>query len=387
MVMVLFAVKIMAGIFSGWLMRNSMNSDTWIYHRDALVEYHLLFTNPSEYFTNLFYTGYQYGYDGVLQFHDSYWNDLKTNLMVKFVSVLHIFSFGHYYVNVVLYNFLVFFGNIALFRIFSNIYQNRDKLLVVTCFLLPSFLLFSSTLHKEGLIFAAISITCYCFYTFIKFTGFSKRKILLVVLLFLLIFFFRSYIIIILIPALFAWFIAERKKYPPIMIYSLIFSAGIFVFFITPYFLPTVDFPQLVIQKQLDFLSLERANSYIGIKPLLPDYKSFLTNAPQALNHTLLRPYIGDYKLSLPLIPFIVELMLYQLLFILFLFFRNKSAVDKPFIFFCIFFSLFILLIIGYTVPVLWAIVRYRAIYFPFLLTPILCEIDYRKIATFLQIK
>jgi len=141
-----------------------------------------------------------------------------------------------------------------------------------------------------------------------------------------------------------------------------------------------------VIQKQSDFLSLERANSYIGIKTLSPDFKSFLNNLPQALSHTLLRPYIGDFKLSLPLIPFIAELMLYQLLFILFLFFRIKDVPNRSFIFFCIFFSLFILLIIGYTVPVLWAIARYRAIYLPFILTPVVCGINYKKMSAYFKL-
>ena len=386
-VIALFVIKIIAGIFSGWMLRNDVNSDTWIYHKDALAEYHLLFNNPSEYFTNLFYTGYQYGYDGVLQFHNSYWNDLKTNLMVKFVSVLHIFSFGHYYVNVVLYNFLVFFGHVALFRTFSNVFKNSGKVLLFTCFLLPSLLLFSSTLHKEGLIFSAISITCYCFYKIVNFTGFVKSKVFMVLLFLLLIFLFRSYIIIVFIPALFAWYISYRKKYSPAIIFSLIFIAGILIFFITPYFLPSFNLPRLVVQKQTDFLSLGKANSSIEVNNLLPDFKSFLMNSPQALNHTLLRPCMADYSLSLPLVPFIAELLLYQLLFILFLFFRNRQIVDKCFILFSISFSLFVLLIIGYTVPVLWAIIRYRSIYLPFLLTPIFCSIDYKKIQRFIQVK
>ena len=170
------------------------------------------------------------------------------------------------------------------------------------------------------------------------------------------------------------------------MVFSLVFLAGTLIFFITPLIFPAINLPQLVTQKQSDFLSLERANSYIGIKPLSPNFKSFLSNLPQALSHTLFRPYIGDYKLSLPLIPFIAELILYQLLFILFLFFRSKCVAERSFILFCIFFSLFILLIIGYTVPVLWAIARYRAIYLPFLLTPVICGIDYKKIATIFKL-
>ena len=386
LIVALFVLKVMAGVSCGWVMRNDINSDTWTYHKDALTEYHLLFTNPSAYFTNIFYTGYQYGYDGVLQFHNSYWNDLKTNLVVKFVSVLDIFSFGNYYINVLLYNFLVFFGHIALFRVFRQAYKNKTFILVASCFLLPSLLVFSSILHKEGLIFTSISFICYFFYTSFKLGNFTKKKIVLSLLSLIIIFLFRSYILIVLIPTLFAWLIANKKNYSPVLVFALVFTVSIFLFFNISYILPSVNLPQLVMQKQADFLGLAKANSFIGVHSLYPSFKSFVSNAPQAFNHTLLRPYFGDYSLSKPLLPFIAELFLYQILFILFLFFRNKETTDKAFLCFSISFTLMILIIIGYTVPVLWALIRYRSIYLPFLLIPLFCNIDWHKIKLFLKI-
>lgn len=383
----LFLLKISAGVIAGWMMKNDPKTDSWGYHKDALAEYHLLFTNPSEYFNNLFYTGYQHGYDGVLQFHNSYWNDLKTNLMVKVVSVMHLFSFGHYYVNVVLYNFLVFFGHIALFRLFQNVFKNRKNEILAGVFLLPSLLLFSSTIHKEGLIFAAISIACYLFYTAIHFSGFTEKKIFTIVATFLFIFFLRSYIFIGLIPCLLAWFISAKRTYNFKKVFSLVFLTGIALFFIMPYFLPAVNIPQLFVEKQADFFSLGKANSSIALDTLSPNLKSFFINAPQAAGHVLLRPYPLDYFLSRPLLPFILEIMLYQILFIVWMFFKRKEKVDKPLIVFFISFSLIILLIIGYTVPVLWAIVRYRSIYLPFLITPLICSIDHKKMGELLNIK
>lgn len=374
-------------MFSGWMLRNNPNSDTWGYHKDALVEYRLLFTHPSEYFTNLFYTGYQYGYDGILQFHNSYWNDLKTNLMVKFVSGLHFFSFGHYYVNVVLYNFLVFFGHIALVRMFQKFFKDKNTILIITCFLLPSLLLFSSAIHKDGLIFAAISITCYCFYDLISRPVFSNRKMLMVILSVLFIFLLRSYILIVLIPALTGWYVTYKMKYYPAIVFSLVLILGVVIFFNINYFFPSLNMPQMVVQKQADFFGLGKANSSIEISELTPTFRSFIRNAPEAISHTMLRPYFRDYFISRPLLPFIFELIVYQFLFILFLFFRRNEPMNKPFIFFCISFSIIILLIIGYIVPVLWAIVRYKSIYLPFLLTPLICGVDFKKLQSFLFIK
>jgi cadmium resistance protein CadD (predicted permease) len=65
---------------------------------------------------------------------------------------------------------------------------------------------------------------------------------------------------------------------------------------------------------------------------------------------------------------------------ILCLFYRDKSIkVDKPTILFCIFLGLSLLLIAGYTITFSGAIVRYRSVVFPFLITPLLCAIDWKS--------
>ena len=46
-----------------------------------------------------------------------------------------------------------------------------------------------------------------------------------------------------------------------------------------------------------------------------------------------------------------------------------------------------VLLIIGYTVPVIWAIIRYRSIYLPFIITPLLCNLNKEKILALIQSK
>ena len=137
-IVILFLSKVSAGLISGRISEHAPSMDTWLYHHEALIEYHLLFDNPVAYFTNIFQSGYEHTYQGVLQFHDSFWNDLKNNLMVKFVSTLHLASGGNYYINVILFNFLVFFGCIALFRVFKQIFPTYNFLVITGVFLLPS---------------------------------------------------------------------------------------------------------------------------------------------------------------------------------------------------------------------------------------------------------
>ena len=384
----LFLCKVIAGLISGRITQGQASVDTWGYHIDALKEYHLLFSNPREYFINLFQSGYEYGYNGVLVTYHSYWNDLKTNLVIKFISVLDIFSGGNYYINVVLYNFLLFFGSIGLFRVFIHVYNSTSNLLVCCTFLLPSLLYFGSTIHKDGIIFAAIGAVLFNIYYALYFTGFTFKKICFILFSLLITFIIRNFICIALLPALTAMIIASKTKYHAGLTFSIIYLMAAILFFNVHHLVPAINLPQYIVQKQVDFLALDKANTTIDINTLHPGFTSFVTNAPGALLHSLFRPYITDVSLSTLLLPLSIELFCYQLLLLAFIFFRNKKMVfNSPVIFFGLFFGLSQCLMIGYTVPVIGAIVRYRSIYLPFLLTPVICNIDWEKLCCFIRVK
>lgn len=376
-------------MFNGWLSHLYPNSDTWSYHFDALEEYQLLFTHPKEYLTNLFISNYGDNYSGVFKSTDSYWNDLKTNLMVKLVSVFHIFSGGNYYINVVIYNFLIFFGNIALFRVFKQIYRSQTNVLIISCFLLPSLIYFGSTIHKEGLILAALGTLFYCIYNVLHSSGFTFRRVFFISVSIIFIFLLRNFVLLALIPGIIGWVICEKCKAKPIVIFSSVYAVSILLFFLVGEFIPSLNLPEYVVEKQLAFKSLEKANSAIDINLLEPTVKSFAVNLPQAFANSLFRPFITDGKTLKFLYLLALEIVLYELLFVVFLFFKrdNSKFFDNPFIVFGLFFSFSLLLLIGYTTPILGAIVRYRSVYLPFIFTPVLCGINIQKLLAFLQIK
>ena len=104
---IIFLLKVMAGIFYGWIGVYygglAQMWDTWRFHVESLQEYQLLQTNPQEYFTNLFRDPYEGGFSKFFETTDSYWNDLKGNIFIKILSIFNILSLGHYYVNVIFY--------------------------------------------------------------------------------------------------------------------------------------------------------------------------------------------------------------------------------------------------------------------------------------------
>jgi hypothetical protein len=132
--------------------------------------------------------------------------------------------------------------------------------------------------------------------------------------------------------------------------------------------------------RQQSFIEIGKAgNSTINIQPLHPTFKSFLNNAPEALDHTLFRPYLTELN-NVLYVPFALEILLFEILFLVFVFCHKRMLPINALIYFCLFFSLSMFLITGYTVPIIGAIVRYRSIYFIFLLLPVTCYINWERL-------
>ena len=101
--------------------------------------------------------------------------------------------------------------------------------------------------------------------------------------------------------------------------------------------------------------------SAVAARHLEPTPESFVVNAPQALSLSIVRPYPSDVRHLLSLVA-ATEITLILLLFVVFLLWRKNKTPLNPFLLFCIFFSFSVLMMIGYTVNNLGAIVRYRSI-------------------------
>ncbi len=126
---IFFLLKVMAGIFYGWIGvyygELAQMIDTWAYHYESLKEYDLLINSPSEFFSSLFHSPYQSGYGRFLASENSWWNDLKGNSLLKVLAFFNVLSFGNYYINLIFYSFLTLFGPIAIYRIMKEVFPNK----------------------------------------------------------------------------------------------------------------------------------------------------------------------------------------------------------------------------------------------------------------------
>jgi hypothetical protein len=233
--LIVFLLKVIAGIFYGWIGLYygglAQMQDTWSYHTFSVQEYHLLFNNPHEYFTNLFHDPYNGGVSKFFETSDSYWNDLKGNVLVKILSIFNIFSFGYYYVNVIFYSFITLFGPMALFRVMADIFPRRKLLILVSIFMIPSFLYWTSGLHKEGLIFTGISFVIYALYFGNKEKKYGIKRIIVLLTGLLLVLVLRNFLILIIMPAILTLLIANRWPKKGLAIFSGMYILFIILFF------------------------------------------------------------------------------------------------------------------------------------------------------------
>jgi len=206
------------------------------------------------------------------------------------------------------------------------------------------------------------------------------KKSLIIIFFLLLIFLLRNFVFLALIPALIAWIIAHRFPKRAFLSFIIIYIISIVAFFASGFISSKLNFPHYVAERQVSFTEIGKAgNSTLAVKKLEPNIKGFIKSAPQAFDLVFMRPYLS--KINNPqFAPFALEILLMEVLVILFIFFHRRNGPVDPLIYFNIFFSLTVLMMTGYTVPIIGAIVRYRSIYFLFLFIPILCYTDWKKI-------
>ncbi len=378
-----FLFKVIIGIFYGWIGVYYNQRDTWAFHHMGLEEKKLLLSDPVEFVVSLFRSGYtENKYGKFLSVENSWWNDLDANFYSKVLAVFDVFSGGNYYINVIFYSFLTLAGPIAIYRVMADVFPNKKLTILLSTFLLPSFIYWTSGIHKDGLVFTGLALIIYCFYFGLQQKRFTLRRWTIIVASLLLILVLRNFLVLFLIPACVAWSLAHKYDKRPVLIFTAIYLLCTLIFFTAKYIHPHLDLPQSVVDRQQAFLTLT-GGSAVAIDQLQPNTVSFIQNIPQAFLLSTIRPYPSDVRHILSLAA-AAEINLLLLFFLIFLLWRQPGIRLKPVLLFCLFFSFSVLMSIGYTVHFLGAIVRYRSIVLPLLVIPMMASINWRKIQHFL---
>jgi hypothetical protein len=362
----LFALKILAGIayFQFYsLPSNKPTSDTWKFYDRSLKETDVLLKDPLLFGKSLFTSKYETS-GGLFSDQQSYWNDVKDDLIVKLMAVFNIFTNKHYYSNIIFFNFLFFIGLIAFYRLMRSLFPERNYLMLASLFLLPSFLFWCSGIHKDGLIFSALGLIFYCYHQLLQQQKIFRNALVVITCLALL-FLLRSYIVFALVPCLFIGMLIHLFPSRRLVVIVSGLAVGLLLIFSGQYLHPKLNIPAYIVQKQSQFKELE-GGSEISTPLLEPNFMSFASAFPSAVDVAFLRPHPTEKGVAAKVA--FIEIIFFWLL-LLFLLIRFKTSVP-PVVIASWIFALVVLMIIGYIVNFSGAVVRYRSLVLPFLLTP-----------------
>jgi hypothetical protein len=369
---ILFLLKVVVGVFYGYIYsKNIAHADTWKMYFISLKHTSVLTSNPTRFITSWFYES-QYSYTEPFGSGKSYWNIIKDLTLIKIEAIFNVFSFRNYYINVLFFAFATFFGNIAFVKAYSLLFPQAKKFLIVfAAFLIPSALFWTSGLHKDGLLFMLLSIIVFQLALWMSSQKTTKKMVLNITLCLFFIFILRNYVALSLIPAILMCILTQRFPKQALKINVAVVVVCCSGFFLSSYISPSLDLPEWIVKRRIEFNSVS-ANTLLPYNQLENSFQSYLYNLPQAVNHGFLRPYLWD-NFGFFYIPFALEIIALIVLIIYYVFNHLPLTKSQRAIFY---FGLFVFLanwlFLGYMVHIVGAIIRYKSIFLPFFVAPLL---------------
>jgi hypothetical protein len=371
---------VVVGVFYGYIfLKYFPDADTWKMYSISLKHTRILMSHPTQFFTSWLYSP-RYSYAEFFGSGDSYWNVIKDLTLIKIEAIFNIFSFSNYYINVLFFSFGTFFGNIALVKAYSLLFPHAKKFLVVfAALLIPSTLFWTSGLHKDGLLFMLMTLIVYQLALWMTSQKRTGKMILNIFLCLFFIFIVRNYVALSLIPAILICVLNFRFRKDAQRINIIIVLLCCAGFFLSSYISPALDLPEWLVTRRIEFNSLS-ANSLLPYDPLENSFKSYLYNLPQAINHGFLRPYLWE-NLGFFYVPFALEIIAVIALVIYYVFNHlSQNDSQRAIFYFGLFIFLANCLFLGYMVHIVGAVVRYKSIFLPFFVAPLLLSTKFKPL-------
>ena len=149
-----FGMKVLMGCLYGYIFQKYYGGDdTWAMHTASLAETKLLLSDPAQFF-------WEYGPSTALRnanysigFVPLYLSDLEYCLQAKTLGIFNLISRGNYYLNVIFFNFILFWGHYWLFALLIKKFPSKRFLLFIVIFLIPPIIFWLSGIRADGLLF------------------------------------------------------------------------------------------------------------------------------------------------------------------------------------------------------------------------------------------
>lgn len=366
-----FLLRILLGCLYGYVYGTVYKGDdTWRYHWLSIEETRILVNDPIS-FLSAFFTLEEYT---VAYEMKTAWESVEFGFLIKLLAFFNLFSGGEYYLNVVLFSMISFWGSYFLYRLFLEVFPTKRTGLWIVAFTFIPAIFWTAGIRKDGLIFLGLSIFLYSFF---QLFCLPKKKYLFgLVAGMVLLILNRHMLALTLVPAavLFIWIRQSRINLTHLL------TVAVFFLLMSFYFLPE-KFSLLLQERRTSFEALT-GGSRMEMPELDGSRIGLIQSIPHALYNVLLQPLpttsAGILSSSSGL-----ETCLVLLAILLAVFFPESTVLNRSQI--ALLCSLFLLclinyVIIGMIVPFSGATVRYRAPFEAILLIGVWSLTDFRQL-------
>lgn len=368
----LFSIKVLGAFSIFWMYTyyypNRETADIFKHFDDALQFYRQVYTvSVSDYFQFLFGLKVDTPEMTEALVHTKYWLRQTeigrigdNHVMIKLHAFILLFSHGYYPIHVLFFAFFSYLGTLTFYRFIANFFS-PNKFILLGTFLIPSVLFFCSGTLKETIILVLVTTIISSSYYLLK--EIKLIHLLIFIISTYLLVILKVYILIALVPGLVSFHIFTFWKTKYWWLFALILHLGYLFLLFT---LPSINFLENLQLKQYDLVLVAHemhAGSRIEIPILDNDFSTFLSNVPNALKNVFLLPS-PSYSNSLWLwLSTLENYLLLLLIGVGCTKLKYTNRTQRQYLTLIFSFSFLLALFIGWTVPMIGAIVRYKVIF------------------------
>lgn len=366
----LFLVKCLAGLTLWWIYSYHYQyrdtSDAFRYFDDAMVVLALLKTDPDMFFR--FLLGFRLDDPAVRPIFDqmhgwtssySYGIQNDNPTIIRINILIGLFSFGNYHVHTIVMSFLSTIGIVFILKVLSRWDILLSKIFLVFMFTLPNVIFWSSGLLKEAPLILAIGLLVYGLVA-LNHKRFTALIYLPIVISFM--FFLKGYVILSMIPAM-TFFIStlwSRKRWQVLTFGGL---GLVVIWLLSNAFYPAGDYLYVLQKKQTDFYNVAKMQAAGSVVEMaaIGDLQEYLLSIPSYLTHAFARPFWNEGE-GLFYLVCKLEIVWFVGMFVVATVGLFSVKNIKAFRLICFGWLVFVVLgaVIGSTVPILGAVVRYK---------------------------
>ena len=356
-----YVFRFFVGMLYGILfLRYYGGDDTWYFNRGATEEFEKLKASPLIFFTDFDpIKAFGHPHSFAHNFY-VYLNDLEFWLITKPLALYHVFSGGAYSLNVILFNFLTFWGSIWLFEsVISNV-EKLNKAILALLFFFPPFAFWLSGIRGDTPVFLFVVLTLTQYRLLLQ-QPFSKKRWSLFLTGVAGMVVFRSPLVLVLVPALIAWVLHAKKGWSHLKSLGITYGLGLCLFFASG--LNGGGLPGLVANRQAAFSHL-RGNTRMELPALSSSPLSYLKAIPYAIRNVFIGQMPWQSKGLFQLAHALETLLLLALLSIAMIRYKKTLPLlaKHPAALYSLAFAFGLLFFIGLTIPFPGAIIRYKII-------------------------